>query len=73
MRIQLYNFGETVSIVMWSDEWRPDSYVDRIDRNLLQGNHTLCLLGMYIIKLDSFFSFHAEHIVTFIIDYSIGT
>ena len=43
--LQLYNFGETVSIVMWSDDWQPDSYVDRIDRNLLHGNHTLCLLG----------------------------
>ena len=36
----------SVAIVMWSDDWQPDSYVDRIDHNLLHGNHTLCLLGM---------------------------
>ncbi|CAH1782846.1 unnamed protein product, partial [Owenia fusiformis] len=23
--LQLYNFGETVSIVFWTDTWRPDS------------------------------------------------
>ena len=46
--LQLYNFGETVSLVMWSDGWQPDSYVDKIDRNLLHGNHTLCLLGIAI-------------------------
>ena len=45
LSLQLYNFGETVSLVMWSDSWQPDSYVDKIDRNLLHGNHTLCLLG----------------------------
>ena len=44
--LQLYNFGETVSLVMWTSSWQPDSYVDKIEKNLQHGLHTLCLLGM---------------------------
>ena len=43
---QLYNFGETVSIVFWTDTWKPDSFYDKICTNLERGMHTLCLLGM---------------------------
>lgn len=42
---QLYSFGETVSIVMWTDTWQPDSYFDKIQSNKSRGLHTLCLLG----------------------------
>ncbi|KJH51307.1 diphthine synthase [Dictyocaulus viviparus] len=42
--VPLYNFGETVSIVMWLDGWEPDSYYDKIASNLKKGFHTLCLL-----------------------------
>ena len=42
---QLYNFGETVSIVLWTDNWKPDSFYDKIASNRKQGLHTLCLLG----------------------------
>ncbi|CAJ0963635.1 unnamed protein product, partial [Mesorhabditis belari] len=44
--LQLYNFGETVSIVMWLDNWEPDSYYDKIAINLSKGLHTLCLLDI---------------------------
>uniref|UniRef100_A0A183FTE5 diphthine methyl ester synthase n=1 Tax=Heligmosomoides polygyrus TaxID=6339 RepID=A0A183FTE5_HELPZ len=44
--LQLYNFGETVSIVMWLDGWEPDSYYDRIASNMEKGLHTLCLLDI---------------------------
>jgi len=44
--LQLYSFGETVSIVMWTDEWRPDSYYDKIAKNIEHGLHTLCLLDI---------------------------
>lgn len=27
--LQLYNFGQTVSIVFWTDTWRPDSFYDK--------------------------------------------
>ena len=43
--LQLYHFGEAVSIPYWTDSWRPDSFVERIDANLQSGLHTLCLLG----------------------------
>lgn len=43
--LQLYSFGETVSIVMWTDSWQPDSYYDKIAANRSRGLHTLCLLG----------------------------
>ena len=45
---QLYTFGETVSLVMWTSSWQPDSYVDKIERNLSHGLHTLCLLGGWV-------------------------
>ncbi|CAI2339192.1 unnamed protein product [Caenorhabditis sp. 36 PRJEB53466] len=44
--LQLYNFGETVSIVMWTDEWQPESYYDKIALNRKRGMHTLCLLDI---------------------------
>ncbi|KAL1466119.1 hypothetical protein MTO96_042931 [Rhipicephalus appendiculatus] len=44
--LQLYNFGETVSIVMWTDTWRPHSYYDKIAANRKRGLHTLCLLDI---------------------------
>uniref|UniRef100_A0A1I8AV88 diphthine methyl ester synthase n=1 Tax=Steinernema glaseri TaxID=37863 RepID=A0A1I8AV88_9BILA len=46
--LQLYSFGETVSIVMWTDNWQPDSYYDRIKANLQRGLHTLCLLDIKV-------------------------
>nr|XP_039274271.1 diphthine methyl ester synthase-like [Styela clava] len=44
--LQLYNFGETVSIVFWTDNWKPDSFCDKINANLKRGLHTLCLLDI---------------------------
>jgi len=44
--LQVYSFGEIVSIVLWSNEWKPDSYYDKILRNLSNGLHTLCLLDI---------------------------
>jgi len=44
--LQLYAFGETVSVVMWTENWKPDSYYDRISSNRRNGLHTLCLLDI---------------------------
>lgn len=38
-----YNFGQTVSIPFWTEEWRPDSWLGRIGENMQLGLHTLCL------------------------------
>jgi len=43
--LQLYHFGETVSIPFWTETWKPNSFVEKIDSNLRNGLHTLCLLG----------------------------
>ncbi|KPM04453.1 diphthine synthase-like protein [Sarcoptes scabiei] len=47
--LQLYNFGEVVSIPLWTETWRPTSFVDKINSNLKRGLHTLCLLGEILI------------------------
>lgn len=44
--LQLYRFGETVSIPFWTDIWKPESFVDKIEQNLKVGLHTLCLLDI---------------------------
>lgn len=43
--LQLYRYGETVSIPFFTDTWRPDSFYEKIKRNIDMGLHTLCLLG----------------------------
>ena len=46
--LQLYSFGETVSIPFWDDSWKPSSFVDKIINNLRNGFHTLCLLDIKV-------------------------
>lgn len=46
--LQLYNFGETVSICFWSDNWKPKSFFDKININRKLGLHTLCLLDIKV-------------------------
>ncbi|GKU93965.1 hypothetical protein SLEP1_g7514 [Rubroshorea leprosula] len=43
--LQLYHYGETVSIPFLTETWRPDSFYEKIQRNLELGLHTHCLLG----------------------------
>jgi len=46
--LQLYNFGETVSIPFWTETWQPESFYDKICENLSRGLHTLCLLDIKV-------------------------
>jgi diphthine synthase len=50
--LQLYRFGETVSIPFWSesaeDTWKPDSFYDKIVANRKGNLHTLCLLDIKV-------------------------
>lgn len=46
--LQLYNFGETVSFVFWTETWKPESYFDKICKNRAMGLHTLCLLDIKV-------------------------
>lgn len=51
--LQLYRYGETVSIPFFTEEWRPDSFYEKIQNNCRLGLHTLCLLGLWFL-LDLF-------------------
>lgn len=44
--LQLYNFGQVVSVPFFTENWRPSSFYPRIKENLDLGLHTLVLLGI---------------------------
>ncbi|KAH1243241.1 putative diphthine methyl ester synthase [Glycine max] len=46
--LQLYRYGETVSIPFFTETWRPDSFYEKIQRNRMMGLHTLCLLDIRV-------------------------
>lgn len=46
--LQLYNFGQTVSLVFFTDTWKPDSFYDRVRENMGLGLHTLVLLDIKV-------------------------
>ncbi|KAL2060971.1 hypothetical protein VTL71DRAFT_9023 [Oculimacula yallundae] len=46
--LQLYNFGQTVSMVFFTDNWKPASFYDRIRENRSIGLHTLVLLDIKV-------------------------
>lgn len=50
--LQLYRYGETVSIPFFTSTWRPDSFYEKIQKNRMLGLHTLCLLGEVLNVLD---------------------
>ncbi|XP_012285331.1 diphthine methyl ester synthase [Orussus abietinus] len=46
--LQLYSFGEVVSIPYWTDTWQPDSFYKKIEANRSRNLHTLCLLDIKV-------------------------
>ncbi|XP_057782114.1 probable diphthine methyl ester synthase [Salvia miltiorrhiza] len=46
--LQLYRYGETISIPFFTETWKPDSFYDKIKRNRELGLHTLCLLDIKV-------------------------
>jgi diphthine synthase len=46
--LQLYNFGQTVSMVFFTESWKPASFYDRIRENASIGLHTLLLLDIKV-------------------------
>lgn len=46
--LQLYNFGQTISMVFFTNNWRPDSWYDKILENRKIGLHTLVLLDIKV-------------------------
>ncbi|KZP13743.1 Diphthine synthase [Athelia psychrophila] len=46
--LALYNFGQSVSLVFFTETWKPDSFYDRIKENADLGLHTLVLLDIKV-------------------------
>ena len=46
--LQLYNFGQTVSMVFFTETWKPASFYDKIRENRAIGLHTLVLLDIKV-------------------------
>ncbi|KAL8698302.1 MAG: hypothetical protein Q9224_001912 [Gallowayella concinna] len=46
--LQLYNFGQTVSMVFFTETWKPSSFYDRVKENRSIGLHTLMLLDIKV-------------------------
>ncbi|KAG0232145.1 diphthine synthase [Actinomortierella wolfii] len=46
--LSLYNFGQTISMVWFLDNWRPDSWYPRVKENRAIGLHTLVLLDIKV-------------------------
>lgn len=44
--LDVYKFGPTVTIPFWTDKYKPASFIDSIQRNLQNGQHTLVLLDI---------------------------
>ncbi|KAF8455281.1 diphthine synthase [Kalaharituber pfeilii] len=50
--LQLYSFGQTLSMVFFTDTWRPTSWRDKLRENALLGLHTLVLLDIKVKEMD---------------------
>ena len=50
--LQLYNFGQTISIPYFDDNWKPTSFYPKIKYNRMGGMHTLCLLDIKVKEPD---------------------
>jgi diphthine synthase len=46
--LPLYQYGYTVSIPYFEENWKPDSFYSRIKYNLCGDMHTLCLLDIKV-------------------------
>jgi len=46
--LALYNYGQAISIVFFTDTWKPDSFYDKIKQNQSLGLHSLLLLDIKV-------------------------
>ncbi|WVO22753.1 diphthine synthase [Cryptococcus decagattii] len=46
--LQMYSFGQTLSLPFYTGTWRPDSWYPRLEENLRLGVHTLVLLDIKV-------------------------
>lgn len=50
--LSLYSFGQTVSMVFFTENWKPSSFYDRVAENVSLGLHTLVLLDIKVKEPD---------------------
>nr|CCC90290.1 unnamed protein product [Trypanosoma congolense IL3000] len=50
--LQLYRFGQVLSLCFWTETWRPDSWYDRLKTNRANGLHTLLLLDIKVKEIS---------------------
>jgi diphthine methyl ester synthase len=48
--LQLYNFGQVVSLPFFTETWKPSSFYPKIKENKDLGLHTLVLLGTFSLE-----------------------
>ena len=46
--LQMYSFGQTLSLPFYTETWTPASWYDRLEENLRVGMHTLVLLDIKV-------------------------
>lgn len=46
--LQLYSYGQAVSLCFWTESWRPDSWYEKILANRKAGLHTLVLVDIKV-------------------------
>jgi diphthine methyl ester synthase len=46
--LQVYRFGETVSVPLWNPKWKPDSWYQKILQNRRSDLHTLVLVDIKV-------------------------
>ncbi|CCW69835.1 unnamed protein product, partial [Phytomonas sp. Hart1] len=50
--LQLYRFGQVLSLCFWTETWRPDSWYERLQSNRKSGLHTLLLLDIKVKEVS---------------------
>jgi diphthine synthase len=50
--LQLYRFGQVLSLCFWTETWRPTSWFDRLVANRREGVHTLLLLDIKVKEVS---------------------
>jgi diphthine synthase len=50
--LQLYRYGETVSLPFFTEKWKPYSYYDKVVSNRALGLHTLVLLDIKVKEVS---------------------
>lgn len=46
--LQVYRFGEVVSVPLWTEKWKPDSFYPKILKNMKADLHTLVLVDIKV-------------------------